>query len=90
MKIIHLLAAAALISVASISTSFAATATNESCEAMFAKLDANSDGSLAGAEAAKVEEAMTKSSVKAKDAGIVQKDEFLEQCMKDMFVGMDQ
>ena len=90
MKIIPLLTAAALISVASISTSFAATATNESCEAMFTKLDANNDGSLVGVEAAKVEEAMTKSSVKAKDAGTVTKDEFLEQCMKDMFVGMDQ
>ena len=53
---------------------------------MFTKLDANNDGSLVGVEAAKVEEAMTKSSVKAKDAGTVTKDEFLEQCMKDIFV----
>jgi Ca2+-binding EF-hand superfamily protein len=65
-----------------------AAMTPEQCSEMLKKADTNGDGSLAGEEAVRFQEAMTKMSLTTKDASIVTMDEFMAACEKGTFDGM--
>lgn len=76
----------ALVLVPAVSANAAMTA--EQCAALFKTADTNADGSLGGDEAKRFEEAMTKATIKTKDAGIVTMEEFNAACEKGTFDGM--
>ncbi|NJM29906.1 MAG: hypothetical protein HC855_07195 [Rhizobiales bacterium] len=67
-----------------------AAMTAEQCTALFTNSDTNADGSLGGEEGVKFEEAVKKTDVEIKDAGIVNKDEFMKSCEAGTFDGMEQ
>ena len=68
------------------STSFAAM-TADQCTALWKKADANSDGSVAGAEAKMYIEAMTGANMKTKDTTgeKIEQDEFMKACQDGAF-----
>lgn len=66
-----------------------AAMTSEQCSALLAKYDTNGDGSIGKSEdSKKFEEAMTKTSLKTKQADTVSQEEFMSACEKGTFDGM--
>ena len=63
--------------------------TAQECADLFRANDANGDGSLAGPESVKFLEAITTASIKTRNAGILEMDEFNDACMKGTFDGME-
>ncbi len=79
--------AAALLIIPAASANAAMTA--DECSALLKKYDTNNDGAIGKAEDSKrFEEAMTKTSLKTKNADTVAMDEFMTACEKGTFDGM--
>ncbi len=67
-------------------TAFAATTmTPEECTALMTKADKNGDGSVGGDEAAKFAEAVSSSSVKPANEGVMTSEEFMGFCKQGLF-----
>ena len=79
--------AAGLLLVIPAASANAATMT-EQCTRMFKKADINGDHSLAGSEAVRYEDALTKSNIHTKDAGVLTKAEFMAACQNGTFKGL--
>ncbi len=66
-----------------------AAMTSNECAALLKKYDTNGDGSIGKSEdSKKFEEAMTKTSLKTKQADTVTQEEFMSACEKGTFDGM--
>ena len=81
------LLASALLVIPAATASAAMTA--DECSTLLKKYDTNNDGAIGKAEDSKrFEEAMTKTSIKTKNADTVAMDEFMTACEKGTFDGM--
>jgi hypothetical protein len=88
MNIFTTTAIAAAFLAASAATTMAAEMSSADCEAWFTKADASNDGALGGAESEIYIEKMTKTDIKIEDSHIIDKVQFLMECQKGTFEGL--
>ena len=91
MKILATLAAAAAVFAVTASTSMAAEMAAADCDAWFAKVDANTDGSLGGEEAAVFNKKLMVTKTEgdsAAESPTLDKVKFMEECQKGTFEGL--
>ena len=89
MKFASFLLTVAVLTTVPVAASFAATTVSETdCSTWLTKADTNGDGSLGGTEADFFVEKMTGMDMKPKNAGILEKEIFVTECMKGTFEGL--